>query len=159
MPAQGNFKRDFLYVKDAVASYIAMFEGLTRKEVQGEAFNFAMGGSWTVMEIVQTIQKLMRCEHIKPEIIPQTHGEIFHQHVSINKAKRMLGWMPRYSLEAGLVETIQWYTDLLQAANDAPSQKTIAPDLDPTSAQAISAARSGIAPAALNEISSDLEPV
>lgn len=148
MPSQGSFKRDFLYVKDAVSSYIAMFEGLTRKEVQGEAFNFAMGGSWTVMEIVQMIQRLMVCEDIQPRVVAQTHGEIFHQHVSTVKAEQMLGWTPSYSLEAGLTETIQWYTDFLQSTALQSAQKAIASDVDhistlPTLARKVGLASTG----------------
>jgi CDP-glucose 4,6-dehydratase len=116
MPIEGSFKRDFLYVQDAVSTYISMFEGLSRKEVQGEAFNFAMGGSWTVLEIVEKVQKIMGCEDIKPKIVSQTHGEIFHQHVSTEKAESVLGWTPKYSLEAGLAETVEWYTNFLQPA-------------------------------------------
>lgn len=114
-PKQGSFQRDFLYVKDGVNSYMSMFEGLSRPEVQGEAFNFAMGGTWTVMEIVNKLQKIMNCEHIQPVIEPQDHGEIWHQHVSVAKAQEMLGWTPQYSLDQGLMETIEWYTEFLSS--------------------------------------------
>jgi CDP-glucose 4,6-dehydratase len=127
MPSQGSFKRDFLYVRDGVNAYISMFEGLTRREVQGEAFNFAMGGSWTVMEIVQKIQKLMGREDIQPHIVKQSHGEIFHQHVSTEKAKQLLNWTPRYSFDQGLTETVDWYVDFLSPSVevDPPTQALI----------------------------------
>lgn len=113
MPDKGNFMRDFLYVKDAAHAYIAMFEGLARPEVHGEAFNFAMGGSWTVLEVVQKLQQLMNCEHIETVIMNQSHGEIWHQQVSAEKAQKMLGWSPRYSFDKGLAETIEWYLEYL----------------------------------------------
>lgn len=127
MPIQGSFKRDFLYVRDGVNAYISMFEGLARREVQGEAFNFAMGGSWTVMEIVQKIQKLMGREDIQPHIVKQSHGEIFHQHVSTEKAKQLLNWTPRYSFDQGLTETVDWYVDFLSpSVQIEPSAEALA---------------------------------
>ncbi len=116
MPAQGSFMRDFLYVKDAVNAYIAMFEGLARPEVHGEAFNFAMGGTWTVLEVVEKIQRIMHCEDIEPLIENQSHGEIWHQQVSAEKAKKVLGWTPRYSFDEGLAETVEWYLEFLLAS-------------------------------------------
>jgi CDP-glucose 4,6-dehydratase len=113
MPAQGDFMRDFLYIKDAVNAYISMLEGLESPEVHGEAFNFAVGGSWTVLEVVKKIQQLMNCEDIEPLILNQDHGEIWHQQVSTEKAQKILGWTPRYSFEAGLTETVEWYLKFL----------------------------------------------
>ncbi|HBB31780.1 MAG TPA: sugar dehydratase [Cyanobacteria bacterium UBA8803] len=116
IPSQGDFMRDFLYVKDGVNAYTSMLAGLARPEVHGQAFNFAMGGSWTVMEVVQKLQKIMDCEHIEPLVEQASHGEIWHQHVSAEKAQRMLGWTPQYSLEEGLVETVDWYTNFLSSS-------------------------------------------
>ncbi|MBW4562756.1 MAG: GDP-mannose 4,6-dehydratase [Mojavia pulchra JT2-VF2] len=113
VPTQGSFMRDFLYVKDAVNSYVAMFKGLENPDVHGEAFNFAMGGSWTVLEIVQKIQRIMNREDIEPMLVPQTHGEIWHQHVSTQKAQKVLGWTPYYSFDEGLRETVEWYVEFL----------------------------------------------
>ena len=115
MPAQGSFMRDFLYIKDGVNAYISMLEGLESPEVHGEAFNFAVGGSWTVLEVVKKIQQLMNCEDIEPLILNQDHGEIWHQQVSTEKAQRILGWTPRYSFDAGLTETVEWYLDFLSS--------------------------------------------
>jgi len=115
MPAQGSFMRDFLYVKDAVNTYISMFEGLANPDVHGEAFNFAMGGSWTVLEIVQKIQQIMNRHDIEPMLVPQSHGEIWHQHVCTQKAQNILGWTPRYSFEEGLRETVEWYLEFFSS--------------------------------------------
>jgi CDP-glucose 4,6-dehydratase len=107
----GSFKRDFLYVKDLVGAYLAMFWGLDHPQTHGQAFNFALGGSWTVLEIVQKLQALLGREHIEPQIVLKEHTEILSQHMSFNKAQQMLHWLPRYSLEQGLQETVAWYCD------------------------------------------------
>lgn len=119
VPPNGSFRRDFLYVRDTVGAYLSMFHGLAHPEVHGQAFNFAMGGSWTVREIVRTLQALLGREDLEPDLVPQQHGEVLHQHVSADKARRLLGWAPRYSLEEGLRETVAWYRQYL--ASDLPA--------------------------------------
>lgn len=108
-PKDGVFSRDFLYVRDAVQSYIAMFEGLSDPALHGEAFNFAIGGTWEPLDIVQRIQKIMNREDLRPIIMVTDHPEIVLQHVSAEKAGRLLGWQPRYSLDQGLAEAVDWY--------------------------------------------------
>jgi CDP-glucose 4,6-dehydratase len=115
VPSQGSFKRDFLYVRDTVEAYLAMFHGLSHEEVHGQAFNFAMGGSWTVLDVVRKLQALLGREDLEPDIVPQEHGEVLHQQVSADKARRLLGWEPQYSLEEGLRETVEWYRQYLGA--------------------------------------------
>jgi CDP-glucose 4,6-dehydratase len=115
VPREGEFKRDFIYIKDVVASYEAMLAGLADPKNHGHAFNFAMSGSWTVTAVVKTIQRTLHREDVDPVIVPQQHGEILHQHVSIEKAQRVLGWSPCYSLLDGLREALPWYRRTLGA--------------------------------------------
>jgi CDP-glucose 4,6-dehydratase len=35
--------------------------------------------------------------------------EIRHQHLSAEKARKILGWKAKYSIEKGLEETVKWY--------------------------------------------------
>ena len=53
--------------------------------------------------------ELMNKKDYPMEILNQAHGEIQDQYLSIEKAKTTLNWIPRYSLEEGLRETIDWY--------------------------------------------------
>jgi CDP-glucose 4,6-dehydratase len=52
IPPHGSFRRDFLYIQDAVHAYIALLEALDNPASHGHAFNFAMGGSWCVADVV-----------------------------------------------------------------------------------------------------------
>jgi nucleoside-diphosphate-sugar epimerase len=49
--------------------------------------------------------------HLRPTILGQgkLKGEIQDQYLSHQKAKAMLGWQPKYSLEDGLRECLAWY--------------------------------------------------
>jgi CDP-glucose 4,6-dehydratase len=109
----GSFRRDFLYIKDAVSAYMSLLRALDYPELHGQAFNFAMGGSWTVHEVVQAIQRCLCNKDIVPRVVPATHGEIWRQQMSITKARRLLNWAPHYTLTTGLAETVEWYVKFL----------------------------------------------
>ena len=55
----------------------------------------------------------MNQSHLKPIILNQAKNEIKHQYLSAQKARDILQWVPCYSLEQGLQETINWYKGFL----------------------------------------------
>jgi CDP-glucose 4,6-dehydratase len=110
--SDGLFKRDYVYVKDAVLAYMLMAEHADRSNVRGQAFNFGPNAPTNVLEMVAAIAKLMHCEHLKPDIQNTAKAEIRDQYLASEKATRVLQWTPAYSLEAGLKETLQWYHTL-----------------------------------------------
>ena len=50
---------------------------------------------------------------LEPTVLGLDLTEIHEQRVSTAKARRVLGWRPRVSLEAGLREAIDWYRSKL----------------------------------------------
>ena len=50
---------------------------------------------------------------MEPVVLAEAPNEIQAQYLDSNKAKRVLGWAPRYSLEEGLRETLEWYREFL----------------------------------------------
>ena len=107
--SNGTFLRDYVYVQDAVSAYLRLAEAVTLSEVAGQAFNFGDQAPLTVLEIVAALQRVMSCQHIEPDILDRAHGEILHQSVSAERARRVLGWQAQFSLEQGLAETVEWY--------------------------------------------------
>jgi CDP-glucose 4,6-dehydratase len=110
----GGFARDFLYIKDVVSAYMSLLTAFHRPEIHGQAFNFAMGGCWTVPEVVQEIQRLLCKTDVVPIVVPATHGEIRHQQMSNEKARCLLNWTPTYALTTSLAETVEWYVKFLE---------------------------------------------
>jgi len=111
--SDGRYVRDYIYVKDVTQAYLRVAEHLDDPAVRGQAFNFSPERALTVIEIVEAIQHLMGCQHLAPDVRNTAQGEIFSQYLSADKAQRILGWRPRYSLDAGLTETIEWYREFL----------------------------------------------
>lgn len=105
--SDGTYIRDYFYVKDTVLGNLILAEKLN-KELHGHSFNFSIPNKLTVLEIVNLIIKLMNSE-LKPKILNQVKSEIKHQYLSSEKAEKVLNWKPKYTLEQGLLETIEWY--------------------------------------------------
>lgn len=109
--SDGTYVRDYFYIKDVVLAYLCLAEQMDREEILGEAFNFGSETKTTVLELTHLILKLMGREDLKPVVLDQTRQEIRTQYLSSAKARRILGWQPKYELQAGLKETIDWYKD------------------------------------------------
>jgi len=108
--SDGKFVRDFLYVKDAAEAYLKVAEGLIEHpELSGEAFNFSLEARLTVLDVVDQILTLMKRKDLVPIIENQASAEIREQYMVCDKARKLLGWKPRYNMESGLRETIDWY--------------------------------------------------
>ena len=112
--SDGKFTRDYIFVLDVVQAYLILALHSQEEGVRGEAFNFSGEQPWTVLEIIQSIRKLMGCEHVDPVILNKANAEIRDQYLDSSKARRILKWSPLYSLEKGLAETIEWYKVFLE---------------------------------------------
>ncbi len=106
--SDGSYIRDYFYVKDGILAYKLLAEKIYELEISGESFNFSNEIQVTVLELVNIIIKLIG-SHLEPKILGMTKYEIKHQYLSAQKAKSILNWQPRYTLEEGLKETIDWY--------------------------------------------------
>jgi CDP-glucose 4,6-dehydratase len=112
--SDGSYIRDYFYVRDGVLAYLHLAEQMDRKEIWGEAFNFSNELQITVLELVQKILALMDKKDLEPIILNQAKNEIKHQYLSAKKAREILNWKPKYSLDECLQETIKWYQDFLR---------------------------------------------
>jgi CDP-glucose 4,6-dehydratase len=110
--SDGTFVRDYFYVRDAVDAYMALAERLPEPGLTGEAFNFGTETPLSVLEIVDVLLKLMGRD-LEPTILNEATREIREQYLDCAKAKRLLGWEARHTLEDGLRETIAWYEEWL----------------------------------------------
>jgi CDP-glucose 4,6-dehydratase len=108
--SDGSPERDFLYVEDAVAAYLAIRDALARGAGAGEAFNAGGGRPHRVLDVVQTI-----CELAGTGVAPDVRGagtpagEIDRQWVDYTKLSELTGWGPTVELREGLERTLDWY--------------------------------------------------
>jgi len=108
--SDGTLERDFIYVEDAVAAYLAILDLLEDGQAAGEAYNAGSGVPHSVRDVVSLVCKVAGTE-VEPDIrgegVPA--GEIPRQYVDFTKLREASGWTPRLDLEEGLRRTVEWY--------------------------------------------------
>lgn len=109
----GLQSRDFVSVHDAVNAFILSLE---KDQSNYQSINIGSGKGTTILEIAQTLSKLMK----KNSQIFVNHqyrkNDIRHCFADISKAKKLLTWEPKIDLNQGLKELIEWSKD--QVAED-----------------------------------------
>jgi len=100
----GSPSRDFLYVDDAAIAAVLAAENYETSE----PLNIGSGKEITIKELVQLIIKLMDAD---VEIVwnkQKPNGQP-RRCVSIEKAKKEIGFTPKIDIEDGLKRTIEWF--------------------------------------------------
>ncbi|MGB2841500.1 MAG: SDR family oxidoreductase [Halobacteriota archaeon] len=102
----GEQTRDFTFVKDVVRANIFA----AKSDAKG-VYNIAYGNRISINELANMIMKLMG-KNLKPVHDAPREGDVMHSLGDISRAKKGLGYEPRYSLEEGLRGTIEWVSGL-----------------------------------------------
>lgn len=108
--SDGLFVRDYVYVDDIVAGYMAAAEHTGPRGFSGEAFNFGLNNPHTALDVVRLIGNVMKTD-IAPTILATAQHEIERQFLDSTKATSLLEWRPRVDLPDGLERTVRWYTN------------------------------------------------
>ena len=111
--SDGRYLRDYIYVEDVVDAYMALGELAGDAEARGEAFNFSPEKALSVVEVVSHLQRAMSRPDLTPVILDAVTAEIRDQYLDSGKARRMLGWSSRFTIEQGLERTVRWYETFL----------------------------------------------
>jgi CDP-glucose 4,6-dehydratase len=107
--SDGQYVRDYFYIEDGAAAYILLAEKLGQNpSLSSEAFNFSNETPLSVLELVERILQLMASKS-KPIIRNEASNEIRQQYLNAEKARKVLGWKPLFTLDEGLKTTIEWY--------------------------------------------------
>ena len=115
--SDGQYVRDYFYVEDGAEAYVLLAERLASDpDLKGQAFNFSNETQVTVLEIVERLLRLMDSP-LRPDVRNEATNEIRRQYLSAEKARRVLGWRPLFTLDEGLRRTIEWYKDFFAASS------------------------------------------
>jgi len=96
--------RDFVYVEDVVD---CMFKALLSKQCVGEKINVGSGVETSIRELAKLLISMFGLKGVRPEYGKPRKGDIRRSLADIEKAKHLLGYEPRFSLEAGLKEMLR----------------------------------------------------
>jgi nucleoside-diphosphate-sugar epimerase len=104
---QGDQTRDFVYVEDIVEANML---ALKTKNAAGDYFNIGSGGRVSVTHIAEALKRLLKKENIQNTYADARPGEVKHTYANIEKARRILGYCPRFSFDEGLAKLVGWYS-------------------------------------------------
>ena len=115
----GNYSRDFTYI-DNVIQMNELAMTTQNSEAINTVYNTAFGDRTTLTQLVGYLKKYLTAFDPKINDVsivngPNRAGDIPHSLASIEKAKKLLGYNPLFSIEMGLKEAVKWYWQNLKA--------------------------------------------
>ncbi|SFB70055.1 dTDP-glucose 4,6-dehydratase [Flagellimonas taeanensis] len=111
----GNYTRDWLYVKDHAEAIDLIFH----KGKNGETYNIGGFNEWKNIDLTKLLCRLMdkklnRMKGTSEKLITfvkDRPGHDLRYAIDASKINRELGWKPSVTFEEGLERTIDWYLD------------------------------------------------
>jgi len=101
----GEHTRDFTYVANVVDGVL---RACTADNASGEVINVATSGRISLNTLFKTVRDLVGST-VEPIYAEPRAGDVKDSQADISKAKRVLGYQPSVTFEAGLAKTVEWY--------------------------------------------------
>jgi UDP-N-acetylglucosamine 4-epimerase len=114
----GNYSRDFTYI-DNVIQMNELAMTTTNPEAVNTVYNTAFGDRTTLNDLLKYLKEYLskydsRIANVEIIHGPNRAGDIPHSLASIDKAKSLLHYNPKYSMQEGLKEAVDWYWNNLK---------------------------------------------
>jgi nucleoside-diphosphate-sugar epimerase len=101
----GEQTRDFTFISNVIE---ANLKAATHPDAAGEAFNIGCGTRTSLNQLIEKLNGLL-VSRLKPINEPARKGDVRHSVADVNKAKRIMGFVPSTTLEVGLQRVLEWY--------------------------------------------------
>jgi nucleoside-diphosphate-sugar epimerase len=102
-------KRDFIYIDDLLAGYYSILKDSVNRTQIFDIFNICSGEAIPLKELLLTMAAALKVNKqlLNFGAIPMREGEPLISYGNNDKAKRVLNWVPNYTLEKGIQALIQ----------------------------------------------------
>lgn len=109
----GENSRDFTYIDNVIQMNLLAIETNNQNAVN-TVYNVAYGEQTTLNKLIGYLKEHLSYYDKEIRTVKIVHGDerigdIPHSLASIEKAKKLLGYEPKYNISNGLKETINWY--------------------------------------------------
>jgi len=108
----GSQTRDFTYVANNVQANI--LAATTNKPVAGKIINIACGKSFSLVELLKTINQVLG-KNVEPIFEPARKGDVKHSLADIALARELLGYKVGVGFNEGIRRTVEWYMKNMSA--------------------------------------------
>ena len=102
----GSTARDYTYIDDIIEGIVCSLNKLEGFHI----YNLGESRVITLNELIQTIESILNKEAILDKQ-PLQPGDVQQTFADITKARKELGYNPKYNLESGIREFVNWYTE------------------------------------------------
>lgn len=114
----GETSRDFCYIDNCVQANI-LASCAKKEEAWNQVYNIAFGERTTLNELFDLITKevqkvLPNAKSLKPSYRDFRPGDVRHSLADISKAKKLLGYAPKFDIQEGLKIAGAWYAENLK---------------------------------------------
>ncbi|KKS96090.1 MAG: NAD-dependent epimerase/dehydratase [Candidatus Gottesmanbacteria bacterium GW2011_GWA2_43_14] len=106
---KGECLRDFTYIDDIVDGVMSVLKAVPDFEI----INLGSGRAVSVNGLIETIEKITGKKAAVAER-PLNPADVFSTLADISKAKKLLGYRPKWTLEKGMAKFIEWYLKFKQ---------------------------------------------
>jgi UDP-glucose 4-epimerase len=105
----GSCVRDYIHVCDIAHAHTLALNYLIEKKNQSncDVFNLGTGDGLTVLEIINEFEKVSRVK-LNYEIGPRRPGDVVAIYANNDKAKKLLGWNLKYTLQDMMETAWKW---------------------------------------------------
>ncbi|WP_113922304.1 UDP-glucose 4-epimerase GalE [Cognataquiflexum aquatile] len=108
----GTCVRDYIHVMDLADAHVKALKYLSeQKDNFYDIFNVGTGNGNTVLEVIQTFEKVSGLK-LNYEIGPRRTGDIEKVWANTDKINKILGWEAKYSLEDSMRDSWNWQVKL-----------------------------------------------
>lgn len=108
----GETSRDFCFV-DNVVQVNLLAAASTDEAARNQVYNVAVGDRTSLNQLFEALRGALAANAVRYEKPPVYHdfraGDVRHSQADITKAKRLLGFVPSHTIEAGLKAVMPWY--------------------------------------------------
>ena len=101
---------DFTYVDDCVDGIVRGIEALAENRVVNQTINLAYGQGNTLVDAAEKIASQLGAEP-NMTIAPSLLGEVTHYVADLSKARELLGYDPKVSLDEGIERSVAWFKE------------------------------------------------
>ncbi|MBQ4819576.1 SDR family oxidoreductase [Aquimarina sp. MMG016] len=114
----GSFSRDFTYIDNVIQMNMRAIVS-DNPEAWNNVYNTAFGERTTLNELVTLLKEYLSdydsaIADVEVKYGPERRGDVPHSLASIDKAKTLLEYDPKFDMKLGLKEAVKWYWENLK---------------------------------------------
>ena len=118
----GETSRDFCYVDNAVQANL-LAAVATFDAARNQVYNVAVGGRTNLNQLFDALKNALAAQGVTYEKSPVYRdfraGDVRHSQADTEKARNLLGYVPRFDINAGIAAAVPWYVGLSRVREPA----------------------------------------